>query len=140
MNNVISHPAFARTPVVNARRHGPCAKPIVSLPAYRRRKYRGLGVERYNLRQWADANGMRDSLDWDDIREKKALFEAREMAMRGRYGDALRDIKQMTESIVHLFGMVRDRERRVLDLACREIVDSIAAKKGLNIQWSSDKL
>lgn len=139
MTNVISHPAFEREPVINERRPGLRAGTI-SLAMRRRKKYRGLGVERYNLRQWADANGMRGNCDWDDIREKKALFEARELAMHGRYGDALRDLREMTDSIVNLFGMVRDRERRVLDFACREVVDSIAVKKGLHIQWSSDKL
>jgi hypothetical protein len=41
MNNVISHPTFAREPIVNVPRRGPCAKPLTDLRKYRRNKSYG---------------------------------------------------------------------------------------------------
>jgi hypothetical protein len=38
MTNVISHPAFDREPIANARRHGPCPKSITSIRRYQRHK------------------------------------------------------------------------------------------------------
>ncbi|WP_155741158.1 MULTISPECIES: hypothetical protein [Burkholderia] len=81
MNNtpVLTHPAFNRPPVLNARRHGPTPRGIPMLHRERfERGYAKQKAEEASLRAWASEYG---NAQWslDQIRREKQRSDAKDL-------------------------------------------------------------
>ncbi|MGF6854350.1 hypothetical protein [Paraburkholderia sp. CI3] len=135
---ILTHAAFNRPPVLNAPRRGPTPRGIPMLNRVRGQR----GSEYWVLRKWADEHGVKPlaystipHYDYDKVRELKAEHEARVAAERGLYGDELRDIAEMKQTLVKLYTAVNIREKRILEQATREIVNEIARENNLPVRY-----
>lgn len=104
MNNaqILTHPAFDRPPVLNARRHGPTPRgvPMLCRERFDRRTERGL------LRKWAKEHGIEPRngrafsfADDDKIRALKAQHEKRDLTCAD-YDRMMDELARAAESLL----------------------------------------
>ncbi|WP_343654522.1 hypothetical protein [Paraburkholderia caribensis] len=135
---ILTHPAFDRPPVLNAKRRGALPRDIVRLKRVRAQRQ----SECWVLSKWAHENGIepviggaRPLYDYDKVRELKTQREAREAAENGLYGSEMKDISEMRQTLVKLYAAINIREKRILEQTTREVVNRIARDMNLPVRY-----
>lgn len=115
---ILTHPAFNRAPVQNARRHGPTPRGIPMLSRVRWEK-RSVVRELYD---WASSRGLGENRSIDEIRCLKLEYEAIERIKESADLGTWLEIQRIADVTFRTVRELRAAQERLIERHSNEII------------------